>query len=433
MRFLQKVVLAKSKLLRGSVIVLVGALGGSFFNYLFHLVMGRMLSPADYGILVALLSLLYLISVPGSVLMAGGTKFASKYKSSNNTSAVSSSLLWLLKWVGYLGLFLLALSVLVRSYLADFLNIPEPTILVLFFVYSLFSLLASAPRGYLRGLLRFKSFSLVSFFGPVVKLLLGVLLISVGWGIWGAVGALVISSFLVLVMSLGFLSEFLRLDSLDDSFQPQELVKYLAPTVIFLLALTSYYTADVILVKHFFSPLDAGIYSSAATLGRIIYFALNSVITVMFPLVSDKYENGQSFVKTFGTSLTLVVIGASVGSLAYFVLPTFLVGTFFGSLYLSAVPILGWFGLFMALYSVVALFAQLFLSVHDFSVGPILFGLAVLQAGLVWFFHSSLSQVLFVNIGVMILALAVLAFQYRRKYLFLENGPVFESQSVNKQ
>ncbi len=421
MRFLQKVVLAKSRLLRGSVIVLVGSLGGSFFNYLYHLVMGRMLSPADYGILVALLSLLYLVSVPGSVLLTAGTKFASKYKAANDTEAISASLIWLLKLVGYLGIFLLVSAVLGRVGLANFLNILEPAILVLFAVHALFSLLGSTPRGYLRGLLMFVPFSAISFLNPVIKLVLGIVLVGIGWGVWGAVGALVVSSFISLLLSFVFLSKYLKFGDGTSLFRSEDVREYLGPTVIFLLALTAYYTADVILVKHFFPPTDAGIYSSAATLARIIYFGLNSIVVVMFPLVSDKYENGKNFVKTFRTAFMLVGVGAFVGSCAYFVVPRLLVGTFFGAAYLPAVPILGWFGLFMAIYSLVTLFAQFFLSVHDFSMGPALLSLAALQAILVWFFHHSLGQVLFINIGVMLLALTLLGFQYWRKYSMLKN------------
>ena len=36
------------------------------------------------------------------------------------------------------------------------------------------------------------------------------------------------------------------------------------------LAFTSFFTTDLILVKHFFPPFEAGIYAALSTLGKII-------------------------------------------------------------------------------------------------------------------------------------------------------------------
>ncbi len=418
MRVFNNIPFAKSKLLRGSAVVLIGSWGGSVINYFYHLAMGRMLKPADYGILVTLLSLIYLISVPGSVLLAAGTKFASKYNAKNDQSAVASSLRSMLKTVGLLGLALMIPAFLARSYLAGFLNIDYPFLIVFFAVYAFFSLLASVPRGYLRGLIKFNAFSAVSFFGPVAKLILGVGLVFIGWGIWGAVGALVVSSCASLLLALSFLLPKLRIRNGNGSFQFSEIMEYTIPTIAFLTALAAFYTTDVILVKHFFSPLQAGIYSSAVTLGRIIYFGLNSVIMVMFPLVSEKFEKGERFKDLFKTAFLIVLAGSAIGTLAYFILPNFLVATFFGSAYMQAVPILGLFGLFMALFSLVSLFAQFFLSVHDFSLAAVLSVLAVLQVLLIWFVHNSLRQILLINITIMVLALLVLGGWYLRKYQF---------------
>ena len=400
------------QLVRGSFIVLVGSLGGAFLSYLFHLVMGRVLASAEYGTLVSLFSLLYLVGVPGGVLGTTAVKFASKYKARGDFTAVTAALVWTSKIIAVLGFVLLGLAIVFRSQLAGFLKITDPLLPVLFFGFITFSLLTAPLLGFLQGLLRFKAFSLMSFLGALLKFLLGVGLAALGFGIWGVTWGLIISSGLVTAISLLLLKKDLQFPLAQNSFVKTDLLKYALPTTVTLLALTAFYNTDVILVKHFFSPKEAGIYSSVVMLGRIIFFGLSSVVLVAFPMAAQKQERGENPLAVLKKSLLLVVSGAVVGMLAYFLLPRLLVTLLFGSEYLAAVPYLGVFAVFMGLYTVVDLVSRFFLSVGEFRPAIFLMIFSALQIILLWIFHETLSQVIYVNIAVMMGALVALGLDY---------------------
>lgn len=399
-------------LVRGSAIVLIGSLAGSFLNYLFHFLVGRFLSPSEYGILMSLFSILYIVGIPGGILGTTATKFASQYKAREDFKAVTAALFWVSKIVSVLGLTLFCLAFLFRNQIAGFLKIPDPRLPVLFFVFVALSFLGSAPLGFLRGLSRFKAFSFISFLGPLLKVLLGAGLAFLGFGVFGVTWGLITSNLLGLVACLVLLRKNLRFPFAESSFSQSDLLKYALPTAVILLALISFYNADVILVKHFFSPEEAGIYSSVVTMGRIIFFGLSSVALVMFPLASEKHENGGDPLKVLKNSLLLVVPGAVVGTLAYFLFPRLLVTVFFGSKYLSAVPYLGTFALFMGLYAVVDLVSQFFLSVRNFRPALFLTAFSLLQIALLCFFHETLFQVIYVNIGTTVGLLSTFAVDY---------------------
>ena len=396
-----KKLISSNPLLKGSAIVMVGSLAGSALNYLFHFLVGRFLSPAEYGTLMSLFSILYIVGIPGGILGTTATKFASAYKAKADFKAVTAALVWVEKTVTVLGLALFGLAFIFQNQLAAFLKITDPRLPTLFFVFIALSFLGSAPSGFLCGLSRFKAFSLMSFVGPLFKLLLGAGLAFLGLGVFGVVGGLIISSLLGLACCLILLKKNLRRSFKESTFSQKDLVSYALPTTVVLLALVSLYNVDVILVKHFFSPEEAGIYSSLATLGRIIFFGLSSVQLVMFPLASEKFENGEDPLGIFKKSLLLVGAGAVVGVSSYFLFPQILVKTFFGSSYLSAVPYLGSFAVFMALYAVVDLFSRFSLSIRDFRPAAILVVFSLFQILLICFFHETLSQVIFVNMGVM--------------------------------
>ncbi len=401
--------ISSDKLLSGSTLVFTASLGSNMMNYIFHLLSGRLLGPADYGVLASLLSLSYIIGVPGTTLATTTTKFASKYKAQGDFEAVTNALVWITKFVALFGSFIFFLGFVFRIQLAGFLKIASPALLVLFFALLVVSLLRSAPVGFLRGLLRFKSFAFISLLGTFLKLALGVGFVWLGWGVFGSIWGMFIAILVSLVFSFLLLKKNLRFPFRSSSFCWREVLSYAAPTVLVIFVFNSLYNADVVLVKHFFAPEEAGIYSSAVTMGRMIYFGLSSVGLVMFPLVSEKYENGGGYKSIFVKALLLVSLGAVFGFALYSAVPRLLVGTLFGDQYLKSVPYLAGFALFMGAFSVVNLFMQFFLSVRDFRFLPVLVATALLQLGLIWQFHASLHQVIYVNIGVTAAALVGMA------------------------
>ena len=58
-------------------------------GYLFHFYMGRTLGPSAYGVLGVLLSLVYIIIVPLTVIQTTITKFVSNLKSNNEYGKIS--------------------------------------------------------------------------------------------------------------------------------------------------------------------------------------------------------------------------------------------------------------------------------------------------------------------------------------------------------
>jgi O-antigen/teichoic acid export membrane protein len=41
---------------------------------------------------------------------------------------------------------------------------------------------------------------------------------------------------------------------------------------------------DILMVKHFFPPAEAGVYAAVALVGRVLYFAAWSIVSAMFPI-----------------------------------------------------------------------------------------------------------------------------------------------------
>jgi O-antigen/teichoic acid export membrane protein len=69
--------------------------------------------------------------------------------------------------------------------------------------------------------------------------------------------------------------------------------------------------ADLIFVKHYFSPDDAGKFAKAATVGRSVIFLPLPIALVMFPKVisggTDKRDSRATFLKSLGLVVFLII------------------------------------------------------------------------------------------------------------------------------
>lgn len=63
---------------KGSLILIIMLGIYNIFNFLFHLTMGRILGPENYGILAVLMSLIYIYGVPSEAIQNLITKYTSK-------------------------------------------------------------------------------------------------------------------------------------------------------------------------------------------------------------------------------------------------------------------------------------------------------------------------------------------------------------------
>jgi len=174
-----------------------------------------------------------------------------------------------------------------------------------------------------------------------------------------------------------------------------------------------FYTADVILVKHFFSPELAGQYSGLSILGRIIFFLSGVIAVVMFPMSSEAHykvngENGKILKQAF-----ILVAVISLSSLIfYFLIPKFLIMALLGNKFLVLAGDVGWFGLAMVFYSFINVLAQYFLSRNRVGFIYILLGGVIMQIIFISFWHENIAQIIWIMNIVMSLVLSGLAFYF---------------------
>jgi hypothetical protein len=174
---------------------------------------------------------------------------------------------------------------------------------------------------------------------------------------------------------------------------------------------------DIVLVKHFFSPTLAGLYAAVAMVGRVIFAFSSAVVNSMFPLVAGTRDEERKDLRVIATSLLLVLTIGSSLALALRLAPAGIWTAFFG----SGFGIDGRYGLpyLLALYaittvvyslSVVMITYEMSYKIANTSWVQLAFS-AVVIAGICQF-HSSLRQVILVQLVLMVVLLVFVALPF---------------------
>ena len=107
---------------------------------------------------------------------------------------------------------------------------------------------------------------------------------------------------------------------------------------------------DILLVKAFFDPRQAGLYAAVALVGRLLYFASWQVVSAMFP-ISAAAKPGEKA----GNVLTTPVAIVSLISIAFvtvlWLAPKFIISVVFGPSFMAAESLFGLYAAATGLYA----------------------------------------------------------------------------------
>ncbi|MEK7572815.1 MAG: oligosaccharide flippase family protein [Patescibacteria group bacterium] len=360
-------------------------------NYLYHLLMGRLLGPEEYGVLEGTISFLYILSVPFSTLNLVIVKFISTYKGKRDDRRISSFYYYLrFKFLLYGSVFTLILIV-ISPLIISLLHLSSwylPVLLAISFFISFFSIL---NKGVLQGLFKFPQIFIVSLVETISKLGIAVLLVVIGFKAVGAFASLLIAGTIGYFIAL-FYIRFKRFKG-EAFIETKKIFKYSIPVFLTSLATTSLFTADIILVRYFFSGVDSGYYAALSVLGKVIFFAIWPITIVLFPMVSTRHSSGKNYKHLFFLSLGLSLVIASSLTIIYYTFPNFMISILFGYKYIRIAPLLGMFAIFISFYSLSSLLSNFYLSLNKSLTGIICSFFAVLQIILIIMNHKDLLQI----------------------------------------
>lgn len=363
--------------------------------YLFHIYMGRHLSPTDYGILYALFALLMIVSVPAMTVQTVITKYASHFKAHNQYGKIRFLFFHSLKKLSLYGGMGFLIFLVFSGHIARFQQIPSriPVVIVGFIL--LFSIVTPAAGGIVQGLQKFSYLGWSMILSTFLRLISAIILVIIGFGVNGALSASIIG------ILFGLFIIFLPLRSLfqektNERVEFKEIYRYSAPVILALLCFMILTNVDAVLVKHFFSPLEAGNYSAAAMVGRIILFLPVAMVIIMFPKASELYAQKKDSSLILKKSLLYVGLLAGGTTLVFFLFPRLPLFLLWGDRFQASTPLVGKFALAMTFFGLVNILFFYQLAMHRYRFLYLAGIFTSLQIIAITLFHNTLSQVVWI-------------------------------------
>jgi O-antigen/teichoic acid export membrane protein len=339
--------LFSSRLARASIWLSMSAIATGALAYAFQVVMGRMLAPRDYGIFAAMMALFAVLSAPLSTLSMVLSRKVSEYRAHARPALIGQLYVSISTRALVVGAAVVAAMLLFAAPMAEYLHAPGPAAVYLLGALLLASVPPIINNAFLQGLQRFARLSATGALAAGLKIAFGVPFVALGWGLGGALGAIVAAAIATWLMTYGPLHTFVAQGRREPKAVSHLTWRETLPVLVANASFAAMTQLDMVLVNHYFGPRDAGMYAAASVLGKAVLFLPGGVAMALFPMVAenDAREQGSAHLLVQAVGLTGLLCASAAA--VFFVAAEPLIVLFYGESYRPAAQVLRWFGFAM--------------------------------------------------------------------------------------
>lgn len=283
---------------KGAGVNFLGKITGGIIQYLSLIILARLLGVSTFGLFVLGVTVIEFVAVFGRLGLDGAVvKFVSLYNAVHDNSRTKGTIIEALKYSFLSGTILASvLWILPKLLYTNLFNKPglPETIKILAFSLPFSALLIVA----LNSTQGFKTMSYTVFgqnlFNPAVNLLLFIIFFLAGFKLYGAVAAYILAAFFTAILSLYFLIKiFPPIRTSASISETGKLFRFSIPFLGIMLMLALIQWTDVMLVGHFRTSYEVGIYNAAVKTALLLNTILLSFSHIFSPIISELYEKSE--------------------------------------------------------------------------------------------------------------------------------------------
>ncbi len=390
--------ISSGRVVRGSAVLLTSTVLVAITNLLYNILIARMLGASGFGHACALYTLLMLVTAITLSFQIITSKFIAR---SSETAVRAQIYASLLRRAWQAGLAIAVLVAAGSAYLKSYFNLPEQHDLVLLAVAAAVYVPLGVQRGRMQGRYHFGGLAMNVVIEVAVKFLGAMLFLHYGMGVTGVMIA-VLLSIVAAYLAGGPGSEYralpgtIKIAPFGESMQAG---LYFAGQVIIS-------DLDILMVKHFFPPAEAGIYAAIALVGRVVFMLSWSVVSSMFPVSAATHPQRREGRSVLYTALALVGAVVSIFIAGVALAPAAVWNLLLGKEFLlSAVApfssLLTEYAFMTGIYCIAVVVMMYEISRRIGTAPWLQLGASVLMAGGIWRYHHSLREVIVVQLVVM--------------------------------
>jgi O-antigen/teichoic acid export membrane protein len=387
----------KSLLKHGSFLFIVG-LVSNLSNYFFHFYMTRKLSVPDYGTLYSLIALLNILGVgSGAIQLVTAQQIASAL--ARGETGKAKSLFWyVFNWTLGAGVVLSLFYAISIPFLKGYLNLDSNQYLLLIIAPFLLSFIYPVLAGTLQGTQKFAGLGFNGLSVSLGRLLSGVFLVILGMGLNGALLSFPVSYLTGILLGFAMIDSSVWLtggrSEERENLKLSEVFGHIGPTFLALGLYQIICQLDTIFVKHYFTPVEAGLYSSVSLVGKAFLYIPMAFTQVMVPKVSGEHAANRETRSLLNKTILYGFALCFAGIVVCVVFPTLILRLVSGNKYLSVAHLLQFFPIAITPLALSGIFLNYHLArlKTKFIISFIV--ITVLYVILLNLFHTTFYQVL---------------------------------------
>ena len=384
----------RSDFLRHGLLIFASSTLVNLFNYVFHFFMSRRLGVVDYGALASIFAGLVIVSVPSAILTMVVVRYAAEFKAVGDAARLRTLGDRVLRLTLLVGAFALVMCVVLRGPIARYLNIEDARAVASAGLVLALAFVVPTLRGVIQGAQDFRRLAVSTAIEACGKLVFGIALVFAGFGLVGAILGFAGGSLVSLVYTMRVVRRYAPVPRSRLKIDLRRLVATTRGVALCTFALTSMSFADLLLVKHFFSPHEAGLYGAISLVGKVLLFVVGFVPTIVLPKATARATSGQPVLPILLQALgaTLAISGAAL--LVIDLNPLFVIRLMAGPAFAAAAPYVFPYALAMTLLAGLSLVTTYQIGLARFGFVPLLFAVAAAEIIGIQFYHGSLQEVI---------------------------------------
>jgi O-antigen/teichoic acid export membrane protein len=390
--------LRASVMLRQAVLVFASSMLLNVCGFAFHAVASRKLGVETYGELRALIAVVTIIILP--VTLVGPTigRFAAEFRALHDDAHMCGMTRDLAWTFGILGTLCLVASVVACGPIAAYLHVPLWCVPGVGAIGAL-AMANAGFRSLTQGTQAFGTFAISLGAEGLVRVAAIVSFLFAGFALAGGVGAFFAGSLAGLIaLARIFVKLYAGVRPQRIRYDWKRIVQSSAGAATIAIAIALIGNVDVVIVKHYFSAAEAGLYSIASLGGSIMLYFVGFIPAVLLPQVTDRHVRGERTRQTLLAAAGLLAVIAVCGILGVKFFGIVLLHVLAGHAYDAAYPLLLGYSIAMVLLAIVNLLANYGIATHRLGFAiPLLVGPAATLVS-IGFLHHSLEQVVTVLI-----------------------------------
>ncbi|WP_159020093.1 oligosaccharide flippase family protein [Algibacter sp. L3A6] len=373
-------------------------------NYLYNLILGRILGPAQFADAAVLITFLLVLSFAAMTFQLVTAKFSVLFENDIFQSFISK----VYKNALAVGLAFGALIIIFAGALQNVFNTSSSNMFVVFGFGVPLYFLMSVNRGVFQGKKSFKNLSITYQTEMLSRLVitLGLILIfDIKSSVVIAVG--ILASFVFGLFPFKYKNFFPKKALVLSQTHSKDIRHFFIITAFYELTQIIINNSDILLVKHFFESYEAGLYASLALIGRIVYFIAWMFVMLLLPTVVELKKEGKKTAPILFKYVGYIAAISITIILVCLAFPETIITLLFGDSYISMAPLLWKYAIATSMFAISNIFAYYYLSLDKYVPVVISGVFGMLQMLLVIYFHDSLEQVVYMQIVAMLLLLVI--------------------------